>query len=72
MESLEEQFKRNSDGPKENVFLSVRPRFVYEKCGLLSLWDKTPQGELDVMSRFAAEAAHFKEEYEADVQFIFS
>jgi len=72
MDSLEAQFKSNNEGPKEHIFLSVRPKFFYEKRGLPSLWDKTPQSELDVVSRVAAEAAHFKEEYEADVQFIFS
>ena len=43
LDALEEQFKRNNDGPHENIFLSCRPRFFYEQCTLPSLWDHSVQ-----------------------------
>ena len=39
LDALEEQFKHNNDGPDENIFLSCRPRFFYERCNLPCLWD---------------------------------
>lgn len=72
LESLEEQFKRNNDGPKENIFLSCRPRSFYEKCNVPSVWDSNVAMDDSLMQRVHQDAFHFKQQYEADVQFIFS
>lgn len=71
LDALEEQFKHNNDGPKENIFLSCRSRFFYDSCRL-SLWDKKMKDGVEVMKRVQEDAAEFKKQYDADVQFIFS
>ena len=72
LDALEEQFKHNNDGPKENIFLSCRSRFFYDRCRLPSLWDQDVKDSVEVMKRVQEDAAEFKKQYEADVQFIFS
>ena len=72
LDSLEEQFKCNNEGPKENIFLSVRPRFFYERSQLPSLWDSKDDDKHELAERVQADAAEFKRQYKADVQFIFS
>ena len=69
---LEEQFKRNNEGPNENIFLSCRPRFFYEQSQLPSLWDRKVNDIDELLKRVQTEAAEFKKQYKADVQFIFS
>jgi len=70
--SLEQQFRQNNDGPKENILLSCRPRYFYESCKEPSLWDKARKDSTEVLERVREEAEHFKKQYNADVQFIFS
>jgi hypothetical protein len=72
LDHLEEQFKRNNDGPKENIFLSCRPRSFYEQSLAPSLWQKKVTDKNDVCERVMSEAREFKKQFEADVQFIFS
>lgn len=72
LDTLEEQFKRNNDGPKENIFLSVRPRTFYDRCKVPSLWDKNIKSPAHTLEHAFQDAAEYKKQYDADVQFIFS
>ncbi len=71
--ALEKDFKRNNDGPAANIFLSARTRSFYENARVPCGWDSHGTVPLDrLRDAVLAEAAHFKKQYLADVQFIFS
>ncbi len=52
--ALEQQFRQNYDGPKENIFLSCRPRYFYESCKEPSLWDKERKDSTEVFEQVRA------------------
>ena len=72
LDSLEQQFKCNNDGPRENIFLSCRSRCFYDKCATPSLWDRNATDNTELVAQVQKEAAEFKKQYDADVQFVFS
>ena len=72
LESLEKGFRQNNDGDPKNIFLSARPRSFYERPDIPSLWDKgRDPADQDLLSAVGQDAAAFKKNYDADVQFIF-
>ena len=81
---LEREFHDNNTGPLRNIYLSVRPAFMYSSSDAPYLWAQqhnSRMAEEQVSCTVAAkqlwqdarqEAAQFQQKFEADVQFIFS
>ena len=74
--ALEKEFHENNFGPPRNLYLSVRPRYFYERgSDETYLWGKSAgrglanEAVAEVVRR---EGEEFQKRFETDVQFIFS
>ena len=72
LHSLEKEFHNANEGPKQNKYLSVRPRTFYEYIGKPYLWGNVTDKIDTITSDVLEEAEQFRSSFEADVQFIFS
>lgn len=71
LSSLEKEFHDNNAGPARNAYLSVRPRYFYERRTTAYLWGNVaPKPAL--LATVETEATDFQQRFETDVQFIFS
>ena len=74
--ALEKEFHDNNFGPPRNQYLSVRPRYFYERgSDEAYLWGKKIRQSLPderVVEEIQREAVNFKTRFETDVQFVFS
>ena len=74
--ALEKEFHDNNFGPRRNLYLSVRPRYFYQRGkNDTYLWGSRAEREWSndaVTDVVQQESEDFKRRFETDVQFIFS